>query len=424
MASFLHKSKEQIGAAQKIGELRQNPADDVWKEQVDFKVTRGQCWHVVFAPDESYFAWISAPRKLLLVPWDRERNCIASQLPSTLKESRVDGGIVGGPRLRETITLTCQYPFLCVNFGISNKTVKQPTRTSWTRYDFANVNVVATGHTNGRIRIWNLETGAFLTELISHRAAIRDLAFAPDGSLRLISASLDKTLKGWDLHEDGNMFKTFIAHKEEALWCTWSPNSKLLASTGNEKTVFVWGMDNYKLIRTLEGHSHNVVSCSFSPDGAVLATASWDTQVILWDPYLGVILYTLYHVHPPPSLIYASGANSAWVRGVSYSKNGMNVVTVSDDHLIRFWNLMGDVDPEGIAGEDEDPLSCIYSPSGRCVAVGTDKFKVTFYSAPVEIPRLTHLARMAVRKVVLTQHVDELEIPNSLKSYLKYKVWV
>lgn len=53
--------------------------------------------------------------------------------------------------------------------------------------------------------------------------------------------------------------------------------------------------------------------------------------VILWDPYLGVILYTLFHLHPPPNPIYASGANSAWVRGVSYSKNGMNVVTVSDD---------------------------------------------------------------------------------------------
>lgn len=33
------------------------------------------------------------------------------------------------------------------------------------------------------------------------------------------------------------MFKTFVAHKEESLWCTWSPNSKLMASTGNEKTV-------------------------------------------------------------------------------------------------------------------------------------------------------------------------------------------
>lgn len=98
---------------------------------------------------------------------------------------------------RATITLTCSHPFLCVNFGITNKTKKDTRggKSSWTRFDFANHDIVATGHTNGRIRIWNLETGAFLLELISHRAAIRDLAFAPDGSLRLISASLDKTLK-------------------------------------------------------------------------------------------------------------------------------------------------------------------------------------------------------------------------------------
>lgn len=38
--------------------------------------------------------------------------------------------------------------------------------------------------------------------------------------------------------------------------------------------------------------------------------------------------------------------------------------------FIRFWNLVGDVDPEGIAGEDEETLSCCYSPSGRCVAIG------------------------------------------------------
>jgi WD repeat/SOCS box-containing protein 1 len=73
------------------------------------------------------------------------------------------------------------------------------------------------------------------------------------------------------------------------------------------------------------------VSCSFSPDGAVLATASWDSQVILWDPYTGVKLKSLYHLHPPPNMIYASGANSAWVRGVSFAKNGLNIATISDD---------------------------------------------------------------------------------------------
>jgi len=90
-------------------------------------------------------------------------------------------------------------------------------------------------------------------------------------------------------------------------------------------------MKSYKLVRVLDKHFHNVVSCSFSPDGAVLATASWDTQVILWDPYAGTVLYTLHHIYPLPQMIYAGGANGAWVRGVSYAPNGMHVATVSDD---------------------------------------------------------------------------------------------
>lgn len=61
--------------AQKIGELKPGEEDDV-KELLDFKLTRGQCWHVVFARDESYFAWIAGPRTLHIVPWDKERNCL------------------------------------------------------------------------------------------------------------------------------------------------------------------------------------------------------------------------------------------------------------------------------------------------------------------------------------------------------------
>ncbi len=37
--------------------------------------------------------------------------------------------------------------------------------------------------------------GRKLLELMDHTQAVRDLAFAPDGSLRLVSASLDRTIK-------------------------------------------------------------------------------------------------------------------------------------------------------------------------------------------------------------------------------------
>lgn len=37
--------------------------------------------------------------------------------------------------------------------------------------------------------------GRKLLELMDHTQAVRDLAFAPDGSLRLVTASLDRTIK-------------------------------------------------------------------------------------------------------------------------------------------------------------------------------------------------------------------------------------
>lgn len=61
------------GIAQKIGELRleHEPGS---KYDFDVKGSRGLCWHVVFSPDESYFAWISSPKQVVLVPWNRELN--------------------------------------------------------------------------------------------------------------------------------------------------------------------------------------------------------------------------------------------------------------------------------------------------------------------------------------------------------------
>lgn len=42
-----------------------------------------------------------------------------------------------------------------------------------------------------------------LLNLVDHTDVVRDLTFAPDGSLMLVSASTDKTLRVWDLKDDG-----------------------------------------------------------------------------------------------------------------------------------------------------------------------------------------------------------------------------
>ncbi|KAI2568222.1 WSB2 isoform 11 [Pan troglodytes] len=52
----------------------------------------------------------------------------------------------------------------------------------------------------------------------------------------------------------------------------------MLCSAAGEKSVFLWSMRSYTLIRKLEGHQSSVVSCDFSPDSALLVTASYDTN--------------------------------------------------------------------------------------------------------------------------------------------------
>uniref|UniRef100_A0A8C6CSB7 WD repeat and SOCS box-containing protein 1 n=1 Tax=Moschus moschiferus TaxID=68415 RepID=A0A8C6CSB7_MOSMO len=74
--------------------------------------------------------------------------------------------------------------------------------------------------------------GKLLLNLVDHTEVVRDLTFAPDGSLILVSASRDKTLRVWDLKDDGNMMKVLRGHQNWVYSCAFSPDSSMLCSVG------------------------------------------------------------------------------------------------------------------------------------------------------------------------------------------------
>uniref|UniRef100_A0A8B9GCM2 WD repeat and SOCS box containing 1 n=2 Tax=Psittaciformes TaxID=9223 RepID=A0A8B9GCM2_9PSIT len=238
MASFPPRVNEKlIARSRTVGELLAPTSP------FDKKCGR-ENWTVAFAPDGSYFAWSQGHRVVKLVPWSQcLRNFLvhgtknaANSLGTRLPRQNSDSAQKNKP---------CEHIIDCgdivwsLAFG-SSVPEKQSrcVNIEWHRFKFGQDQLLlATGLNNGRIKIWDVYTGKLLLNLMDHTEVVRDLTFAPDGSLILVSASRDKTLRVWDLKDDGNMMKVLRGHQNWVYGCAFSPDSSILCSVGASKAV-------------------------------------------------------------------------------------------------------------------------------------------------------------------------------------------
>ncbi|XP_074869387.1 WD repeat and SOCS box-containing protein 1 isoform X2 [Carettochelys insculpta] len=339
-------------------------------------------WTVAFAPDGSYFAWSQGHRIVKLVPWTQCLNNfllhgtenVANSVNARLSRQNSDSGQKNKP---------CEHIIDCgdivwsLAFG-SSVPEKQSrcVNIEWHRFRFGQDQLLlATGLNNGRIKIWDVYTG--------------------------------------------NMMKVLRGHQNWVYGCAFSPDSSILCSVGASKAVFLWDMDKYSMIRKLEGHHNDVVACEFSPDGALLATASYDTRVYVWDPHVGVILMEFGHLFPPPTPIFAGGANDRWVRSVSFSHDGLHIASLADDKMVRFWSIEEDY-PVQVAPLSNG-LCCAFSTDGSVLAAGTHDGSVYFWATPKHVSSLQHLCRMAIRRVMPTSQVKNLPVPSKVVKFLSYQ---
>ncbi|XP_064619011.1 WD repeat and SOCS box-containing protein 1-like isoform X2 [Lineus longissimus] len=388
-----------------------------------------ETWSTAWSPHGNLFAWSCGTRIVKIVPWykikynrdvDDDNNGFINNHGFSHRTNS-ETNPTGRDSLRKTITIDAGELIWALAFGSSTAEMRPQSVNLNIKHFFSCKGLIlATGLNSGRIRTWDVATGKLMLELIDHREVIRDLKFAPDGSLLLVSGSRDGTLKVWDIHDDGNMTKTMRGISKWVYACAWSPDAKLLASVGTQKTVLIWNMSSYQIERKLDGHFHDVVSCDFSPDGALLATSSYDTRVIIWDPYTGEKLKTLCHLFPPPHFMLAGGANGTYVRSVSFSHDGTHVATIADDSYVRFWHVFNDHNPEQIAAAP-NALTCSFSPDGSVLAVGTRNGSVSFWGAPMRCETLQDLCRMALRRVTRSPVISKLPLPLRLKEFLEYK---
>lgn len=180
---------------------------------------------------------------------------------------------------------------------------------------------VATGGADAKIKLWSTRDASAVVTWTEHSAEVTDLAFAKGGQV-LFSCSLDGTVRAFDLVRYRN-FRTFVAPSSVQFNCIAVDQSGEIVCAGSRDTydVYVWNVQNGRLLDVLSGHQGPIVSIVFSPsEPSVIATGSWDKTCVFCCGFFGLVFDLFFFISPftnPFPSVFASGmCLAAFVRAM------------------------------------------------------------------------------------------------------------
>jgi len=152
-------------------------------------------------------------------------------------------------------------------------------------------NFLASGGEDGLVILWDIKEEKNLGEpIVGHTDWVENLVFNQDGSI-LLTQSLGEEIIIWDVVNNKIIKELEFGSKMRIRESTYNADLSMAAFGTKSGEIILWDLNKNEIVETLVGHEglsassddKTIQALTFGPDGEFLASTGVDKQVIVWD---------------------------------------------------------------------------------------------------------------------------------------------
>lgn len=229
-------------------------------------------------------------------------------------------------------------------------------------------NRVVTGHSNGAVAIYDLDTRRRLFRFKRNDATIWAVAFLGSED-RVAAASHDWSVALWETASESAPAAVLEGHENAVQALAVDPSGQWIASGGADRVVRVWSAETRDTRRLYRNNSDFISALAFSPDGSMLAMGSLDGTVKL----LSMNSYRMQRV---------LGGHSARITSLAFSNSNDLVASASEDGVVRIRSLRRPRSFLPLTGLGSGAKNAAFSNDGRTLLTGGQDGVIRLWSLP------------------------------------------